>query len=866
MFAWLALAALAGFASTSRADPAAALAAPITNSIGMKLVYVPSGTFLMGSRESPEEAVAFYKKALGADRIDLESFRDQCPQHSVRITQPFYLAACNVTRGQFRRFVDDTNYKTTAEMGGWAVGAYGFDAKTKTVAFAKQFSWRNTGFEQSDEHPVLCVSWHDAAIFCRWLSRKDGRTYRLPTEAEWEYACRAGTTTRFSCGDDPERLAEAGNVADARFGAAFANLKGTLKASDGYVFTSPVGSFRVNAFALYDMHGNAQQWCSDWYGNDYYAASQPADPQGPKGGEYRVVRGSTWASPAWLAGSALRSSRSPTYGGVNVGFRVAMAAGRDASDQPAERRFEPRITISPETTRIVGPLDKDGNVDYLAALNQHCRLGVTAENNAAIPLWQALGPARITPGTEARFFEMLGIRPLPREGKCLVLLNEYADAHQKHPIANNAQGASAWDRYAPALQRPWSAGEFPLLADWLEANTIPLAKLHEAAARSRYYSPLLNETGSTVVLTVPLPDAEYLREGARLLMVRATLRLHDGRVQESWQDVLACHRLARLCGQKPIIVQQLVARRLSQQACRATAVLAARGELDAKLAAKMLADLDALPPLPRSADALNLGERSGFLDTLGRIARGGPRELRRLVGLINELSSPVKGSSAKTSASDVNIFPDRWTHNESVDWDLVAMFGNRWFDMLAEVSDKSPAHRVCRGVHEDMGKQLTELTDHLAGGGDARQIAKLNLFVGNIRPEVKSFDLFGIAAGLLTPACGAMDWSEYRAQAEFQLARLSLALAVYHRRTGRYPATLDALAPSILPNIPQDPFTDKPMHYEARGRAYRLYSLGPSETDEGGRDRDSNPPGWNVILPLPPSEETRTLDRERKSK
>ncbi len=109
---------------------------------------------------------------------------------------------------------------------------------------------------------MVNVSWNDAVAFCKWLSKKEGNTYRLPTEAEWEYACRAGTTTRYYSGDDPETLAKVGNVADATAKAKFPDWKYTIKASDGYVFTSPVGSFQPNAFGLYDMHGNAWQWCA----------------------------------------------------------------------------------------------------------------------------------------------------------------------------------------------------------------------------------------------------------------------------------------------------------------------------------------------------------------------------------------------------------------------------------------------------------------------------------------------------------------------------------------------------------------------------------------------------------------------------
>ena len=161
---------------------------PLVNSIGIKLAFIPPGEFMMGSdtTEPVPNDDEFVDKAAGRRE-----------KHRVRITRLFYLSVTEVTRGQFREFVDDAGYKTDAEKEG------------------SEFTWRDPHFEQTDEHPVVYVSWNDAVAFCDWLSRREGKTYRLPTEAEWEYACRAGTTSRYSCGDDPEGLAAVGNVLDA---------------------------------------------------------------------------------------------------------------------------------------------------------------------------------------------------------------------------------------------------------------------------------------------------------------------------------------------------------------------------------------------------------------------------------------------------------------------------------------------------------------------------------------------------------------------------------------------------------------------------------------------------------------------------
>ncbi len=263
------LAAFGNFALATAQEPKAVSGEKqIINSIGMKLTLIPAGEFKMGSGESAEATAAFFTRTYGARFLTADSFKNEHPQHRVQITRPFYLGTYHVTRGEFRQFVNDTGYKTDAE-------------RRRTVAASEDRFWRNVP-EQTDEHPVVNVSWNDAAAFCKWLSRKEGKTYRLPTEAEWEYACRAGTTTRYYSGDDPETLAKVGNVTDAAYRARFPRFaEQTLTASDGYVFTAPVGQFKPNAFGLYDIHGNAWEWCSDWYGKEYYGKSPVEDPKGP---------------------------------------------------------------------------------------------------------------------------------------------------------------------------------------------------------------------------------------------------------------------------------------------------------------------------------------------------------------------------------------------------------------------------------------------------------------------------------------------------------------------------------------------------------------------------------------------------------
>ncbi len=164
------------------------------------------------------------------------------------------------------------------------------------------------------------VSWNDASAFCDWLGQQESGAYRLPTEAEWEYACRAGTTTRYHSGDDPETLVEVGNVADATARMKFRNWT-TMNGSDACVLTAPVGQYRPNAFSLYNIHGNVWEWCWDVYNADYYKHSPTSDPRGP-GQAAPGDPGRELVRRSAVRGRRAGSARTRQRGRL-LGFRVA---------------------------------------------------------------------------------------------------------------------------------------------------------------------------------------------------------------------------------------------------------------------------------------------------------------------------------------------------------------------------------------------------------------------------------------------------------------------------------------------------------------------------------------------------------------
>jgi formylglycine-generating enzyme required for sulfatase activity len=292
----------------------------LSNSLGMTLLRIEPGSFLTGStKEQIEHLIRLFPDSKP------EWFNAEQPQHRVEITRPFFLGVHQVTVGQFRRFVERSGYQTESEKDG--KGSYAWDQSKNAWELDPSKSWRSPGFEQTGEHPVVCVSHNDAAAFCGWLSKKEERiTYRLPLEAEWEFACRAGTITLYPTGDDPENLMSAANVADAALKRAFPTLV-CIKGDDGFVYTSPVGSFAPNAWGLYDVIGNVWEWCADWYDGSYYGSSPPVDPRGPSSASGRVLRGGSWSNSPWYCRPAYRNRHSPGLPHSYLGFRVAAVRG-----------------------------------------------------------------------------------------------------------------------------------------------------------------------------------------------------------------------------------------------------------------------------------------------------------------------------------------------------------------------------------------------------------------------------------------------------------------------------------------------------------------------------------------------------------
>ncbi|MFC0212949.1 formylglycine-generating enzyme family protein [Paenibacillus chartarius] len=285
------------------------------------MVYIPGGTFLMGT----DDEEGFPNDGEG-------------PVHQVTL-QPFYIDPCAVTNREFAAFVEETGYKTDAETYGWSFVFHLFvsssvgERVTSVVegspwwwnvegAYWKQPEGPDSHLDGRMDHPVVHVSWNDAAAYCRWAGK------RLLTEAEWEFAARGGLVQkRYPWGDllkpDGEHRC---NIWQGKF-----PVKNSL--SDGYAGTAPVRTYEPNGFGLYNMSGNVWEWCADWFSKTYYAESPESDPKGPSAGQSRVMRGGSYLCHKSYCNRyrvAARSSNTPDSSTGNIGFRCA-------ADVPSER-------------------------------------------------------------------------------------------------------------------------------------------------------------------------------------------------------------------------------------------------------------------------------------------------------------------------------------------------------------------------------------------------------------------------------------------------------------------------------------------------------------------------------------------------
>ena len=275
-----------------------------------QMLPLPSGTFTMGAEAAEEEREGVPQHLRGRS----------LPLQRVTIAPGLAMSEHPVTRGQYAAFANDTGREPGNSCWTFVNSGASYEYMER-----EGLNWRSPGFPQGDDHPVVCVSWDDATAYAAWLSQRTGKPYRLPSEAEWEFAARAGTTTSRFWGDAPSPACQFANVADLTLATAL-NLdrrpQFTFRCSDRFVFTAPVGTFRPNAFGLHDMLGNVWQWTQDCL-NPNLTGQRP-DGAARETGDCttRAMRGGSWSHLPWYVRSGNRARGTATDRFAFAGIRV----------------------------------------------------------------------------------------------------------------------------------------------------------------------------------------------------------------------------------------------------------------------------------------------------------------------------------------------------------------------------------------------------------------------------------------------------------------------------------------------------------------------------------------------------------------
>jgi formylglycine-generating enzyme required for sulfatase activity len=485
------------FSATSRAQQT------VSDSTGQQYRLIEANHFEMGAKR-PEQ--------FRIDHSDYNPAGDDQPIHPVILTSPFYIATSEVTRGQFKSFLAETGYEPTAVRNG--NGIVGWDPVDNDRGQVKssfradpKFSWKNPGFAQTDSHPVVGVSFEDATAYCDWLSNQEGVRYRLPTEAEWECACRAGTDSYFSFGDAYRGLihrhANVGNVELERVSPGRVLLQWLVDIEsdpdDGFAFTSPVASYLPNRWGLHDMHGNVWEWCQDRYLDTYYqqfkrdrhrqvrqrAIDPVCDDRWNQHGDWRVIRGGSWFVSPIQCRSGVRTMFEQHDAACYLGFRVVREPPAEVVTKSRQQfqRSQAALEAVGASARAIYE-ERDGNLkfefscdqlspqlfdrlaemDYAVELSLNQPGELTAEMIEQISRIKTLTGLRISVG--GREIESKDFAPLARHPELAVLqitgtvdlddglLDHFRDAEHLQSI--NLQGSRITDaglRRLPALTK-----------------------------------------------------------------------------------------------------------------------------------------------------------------------------------------------------------------------------------------------------------------------------------------------------------------------------------------------------------------------------------------------------------------------------
>lgn len=532
----------------------------------------------------------------------------------------------------------------------------------------------------------------------------------------------------------------------------------------------------------------------------------------------------------WVAGGLILLVIGAWVLDFGLGAMQAAAGGRHA------------ITVSYDTTRITEPLHPDGGVDYFAALNQQASEGVTPDNNAVVELLRAFGPAKIPRELRPAFFQMLGMEPLADEGAYFVYVEDYCTETLAPDDVTRDSNRDGWTDLDETIFRaeitPWTADASPQIVAWLNANQLALDRIVTASHRTRYYCPLVCKSTTPALMAIDTPTVYFERPAVRALATRAMLRLGSGDVEAAWQDALACHRLSRLVGQGPMLLDALRAFGLEGIAIFIDRAVLARTDVSAERLQRMLDDLAHLAPIPHCADQLDRADRFADLDMIQLMAAEGP-------GFAGSIAD-VDRTETATDSSSLNQYSALM-----IDYNAVMRTQNAWIDRTVAAL-RQPTWAVRRTAIQSMETEIDSVME-----GPRNVFSTAVSFLGSPR-RTFSEGMGQMMVSLSMVGVREVAEAEMRANVKRDLINVGFRLAQYRAEQGEYPKQLADLIPQYTAAIPMDPFADRPFVYRRQPVGFTLYSVGLNGEDDGGKgyrdyesDREVNAGEDDIVVRVP---------------
>jgi hypothetical protein len=521
-------------------------------------------------------------------------------------------------------------------------------------------------------------------------------------------------------------------------------------------------------------------------------------------------------------------------------YGSALGDENKANEKPAAQavvpaKAKPKITIHKDVTFFTKPLNKDGYVDYAAALNEYHSKGVTPETNAVVLLYKAFGPRPDDTAHSDEFFRLLGMKKPPVQGQYFKSMSDFSP----RGLAFAGVRQQFIDELDKSSERPWKSNDLKIVASWIEVNESSLKLIEQAVKCTTYYLPLTvskEANGRNYgLIGVLLPSIQLSYSVEQVMVARAMHHLEEGRTQKAWNDLIVVRKFSRLVAQGPTLIEGIVGIKIENRAHASMLALIEHSKPDAEQVEKYIAQLDQIDKLYATShmeDKINIGERAMYLDAVHRIAQGSMNAAE-----LGDLTDGRFRSALRKFAPNLVDW--------NIDWDVVLRNGNKTYDRLVKIMQ----FKTCAERTIAVQQFESEIKKNVAKAQNPLNFLKL-LDPNTGIQTASDYTSHIMAATLLPAGYYQSKIAEDRVLQRSHLLRIALALSAHRADHGRYPKKLDALK-AYLTSIPKDIFKNGDLTYKATPETYLVYSVGRNQEDENGQWHSDTPSGDDIRIRIP---------------